>query len=213
MRLLLRNLRTGALGLLALLAFTGCRDAAAPAGDRSPPGPQFRTAFTGVNVLQQAPTAPPLEAYRVSFWAFVGESAAVTVKYQPAAGDSVGQPFLRFAIPRNGLLAGMGGGSLKVGDSVSITVTIDSVAFAVDFEPSGLVFATQFPANLSISYANADPDLNGDGVVNGRDKQLEKELAIWYRGTTWSKQSSKADTTQLSVSGPLYHFSQYAVAW
>jgi hypothetical protein len=213
MRLSLRNLRTGVLGLLAVLAFTGCRDAAAPVGDRSVPGPQFGTAFTGVNVLQQSPTAPPLETYRASFWAHVGEAAAVTVNYQPAAGDSVGQPFLRFDIPRNGLLAGNPGSDFKVGDSVSITLSIDSVGFMVHFEPAGLLFSPQFPANLTVWYENANPDLNGDGTVNGRDKQLERELAFWYNGATWLKQSSKADTTQVSVSGPLYHFSQYAVAW
>jgi len=29
----------------------------------------------------------------------------------------------------------------------------------------------------------------------------------------WLKQWSKSDPTQLTVSGPIFHFSQYAVAW
>lgn len=205
-------MRLSLAGLLTLLAFAGCRDAAAPATHLN--GPRFSAgASTPVHVLQQAPTAPPLETYQVSFWAYVGEASTVSVNYRPTAGQSAGQAFLRFDIPKNALLAGDGGGSLQRGDSVLVTLTIDTVDFSVEFAPAGLVFATQFPANLAISYENANPDLNGDGMVNGRDKQLEQQLAFWYHGGTWVQQSSKADTTQLSVSGPLNHFSQYAVAW
>jgi hypothetical protein len=200
-----------------LLAFAGCRDVAAPQTEpdllgrvvHQPPAP------TEVHILQQASTAPPLKTYRASFWAHKGTASTVTVNYQPAAAQWVGEPFLRFDIPKNGLVAGADGAPLKRGDSVWVTLTIDSVSFSVHFQPSGVLFSKNFPANLVIWYENANPDLNGDGVVNGKDKQLEQQLAFWYHAakTRWSKLSSHNDTTQLSVSTALYHFSEYAVSW
>ena len=171
---------------------------------------------TGLHVLRQAPTASPLETYRVSFWAYKGAASTVTVNYRPAAGQSVGQPFLRFAIARNGLLAGGGGMPLRTGDSVAVTLTIDSVGFAVNFQPSGVVFSPGSVATLTLWYQNADPDLNGDGVVDVADETLKQQLAVWYRSGhtySWLKLSSNNDATLPAVSTALYHFSEYAVSW
>src|SRR2546428_107976 len=96
--------------------------------------------------------------------------------YQLAAGEWVGQPFLELSIPKNGLLAGAGGESLKGGDSVLVTLTIDSVNFSVDFQPSGVVFSTGNPATLVLWYENANPDLNGDGALTGANEDLTYEL-------------------------------------
>ncbi len=205
-----------------LLALAACRDAAAPlnengAGSQLSVTPEMvsqPTSPTGIHILQQSPTAPLLETYQVSFWAYVGKASTVTVNYQPAAGQSLGQPFLRFDIPKHGLVAGAGGAPLNRGDSVSVTLTIDSVSFSVHFQPSGVLFSTQFPANLTIWYENANPDLNGDGVVDATDQMLLQQLALWYHAKAhWSKLSSNNDTAQLSVSTALYHFSEYAVSW
>ncbi|MGH7416781.1 MAG: hypothetical protein ACREKB_03275 [Candidatus Rokuibacteriota bacterium] len=205
------------LPLAVLLAFAGCRDAAGPPDEQTLVGKVVRppTSSAGPHILQQASTAPPLETYRISFWAYKGKASMVTVDYQPAAGQWVGQPFLRFDIPKNGLVAGADGVPLKRGDSVWVTLTIDSVSFSLHLQPSGVLFSTKSPANLTIWYDNADPDLNGDGVVNGNDKQLEQQLAFWYHAakTQWSRLSSNNDTTQLFVSTLLYHFSEYAVSW
>jgi hypothetical protein len=203
--------------LVALALFAaGCTDETGPLPPEvQQPLAQRVASSTEVHILQQSPTAPPLKAYRVSFWAYKGDASTVTVNYQPAAGEWVGQPFLRFDIPRNGLVAGADGASLKRGDSVWVTLTVDSVNFLVHFQPSGVLFSKTFPANLAIWYDNANPDLNGDEIVNGKDKQLEQQLAVWYHAaqTRWSRLSSKNDTTQRSVSTVLYHFSEYAVSW
>jgi hypothetical protein len=205
------------LPIAILLALAGCRDAAAPLDEQNLVGRVVRppTSSAGPHILRQSPTAPPLETYRVSFWAYKGKASAVAVNYQPAAGQWVGQPFLRFDIPKNGLVAGADGVPLKRGDSVWVTLTIDSLSFAVVFKPSGVLFSAKFPATLTIWYENADPDLDGDGVVNGKDKQLEQQLAFWYHAakTRWSRLSSNNDTALLSVSTGLYHFSEYAVSW
>lgn len=200
-----------------LLALAGCRDVAAPHDEPDLLGRVVHQprAPAEVHILQQAPTAPPLETYRVSFWAYKGRASTVTVNYRPAVGHWGGQPFLRFDIPKHGLAAGADGARLQRGDSVWVTLTIDSVSFSVHFRPSGVLFSTKSPANLTIWYENADPDLNGDGIVNGQDKQLERQLAFWYHApkTRWSRLSSHNDTTQLFVSTALYHFSEYAVSW
>lgn len=205
-----------------LLALTGCRDVVAPVTEQNvatlqsdlraatagPPSP-------GVHILQQAPTAPPLETYQVSFWAYKGVASTASVNYQPAPGQSVGQPFLRFDIPKNGLVAGADGALLKRGDSVYVTLSVDSVSFSVHFKPAGVLFSKNFPAILAIWYGNADPDLNDDGLVDGVDQGLAQQLAVWYHAakTRWSKLSSMNDPGLGLVWAPLYHFSEYAVSW
>jgi len=114
------------------------------------------------------------------------------------------------------LVAGAGGVPLDRGDSVRITLTIDTVLLNVDFQPSGVAFSKSSPAQLAIWYQNANPDLNGDGVVDPLDEILQEQLAIWYRGTkadAWRQVWSKNDTTQELVTAALYHFCQFAVSW
>jgi hypothetical protein len=206
------------------LVLAGCRDIGAPdiAQNGSPLQPTLARGATGeptpsasVHILQQAATAPPLQTYQVSFWAYKGVASTVTVDYQPAPGEANGRPFLRFAIPKNGLVAGADGGDLQRGDSVYVTLSVDPVAFSVHFRPAGVLFSKSFPAILTLWYGNANPDFDDDGVVNDTDQQLAQQLAVWYHAakTRWSKLSSLNDPGQTLVSAPLYHFSEYAVSW
>lgn len=202
--------------LAIALALAGCRDAAAPQlgmmgelASEPTPSPQ-------VHIVQQAAIAPPLETYHVSFWAYKGTASTVTVNYQPATGQAVGRPFLRFDIPKNGLLGGAGAVPLDGGDSVLVTLTIDTVRFSVDFQPSGVRFSIGSPANLTVWYQHANPDLNGDGVVDATDQTLAQQLALWYRSAKtypWFKLSSSNDPTLPAVSTAVYHFSEYAISW
>lgn len=212
-----RNLR---LTFAFLIALAACRDAAAPStregGAASGLSARRQTAGErqdSVHLLQQSPAAPPLRTYQVSFWLHKGRESTIRVNYLPAAGESVGKPFLRFSVPKQSLEAGGGGAALKPGDSVLVTLTIDRLDFAVHFEPSGVRFSRQFPADLAIWYTNANPDLNGDGVVDGADQARTGKVAIWYRGRSWSELPSLNDTKQQYVMAELGHFSQYAVSW
>jgi hypothetical protein len=209
----------GAALALAWLA-AGCADATGPRpAAMQPPVAQFTSesgSLTDLHILQQAPTAPPLETYQVSFWARHDKESTVAVNYLPAAGQSVGQPFLRFRIPKFGLKYGPDGRRLWGSDSVLITLTIDSLQLSVDFQPSGVVFSDVFSAGLVMWYVNANPDLNGDGVVNSTDQMLEQQLALSEEPTKvsgWFKTATRNDTTQKFVATDVYHFSQYAVAW
>lgn len=138
---------------LALFA-AACSDATGPLPAAiQPPLAQATSesgSFTEVHILQQAPTAPPLETYQVSFWARHDRESTVGVDYQPAAGQSVGQPFLRFRIPKFGLKYGPDGARLEGTDSVLITLVIDSLKLAVDFQPSGVVFSDVLSAGLVV---------------------------------------------------------------
>jgi hypothetical protein len=197
--------------------FVGCRDMAGPVTERVVPSPQLSRRPAPANrTLQQSPSAPPLEDYRVSFWAVVGKASAVRVRYRAAAGESVGDPFLRFEIPRQGLETNADGRRLKRGDSVRITLTIDPVSFDVHFKPSGVSFSKRWPAALTLWYGNANPDLNADDVVDATDQTLAKQLAVWSqtrKTQPWLKLASKNNMSRQFVAAPLYHFSEYAVCW
>lgn len=209
--------------LVVLAALTACRDAAGPGNEArgaSTPGVQAKvvrdaTADTPPRILQQSPTAPPLETYRVSFWARHDKASWVAVNYQPVAGQSVGQPFLRFFIPKFGLMWAPDGSRLRGHDSLFITITIDPVDLSAEFQPSGTGFSRVLAPHLVMWYANANPDLNADGVVDSTDEELRQRLSLW--GTTkprhWFKLASQNDTTQQFVASELYHFSEYAISW
>jgi hypothetical protein len=217
--------RIGASSLALLLVVAACEN---PVGPRAPSNDvgglagaaSAAAVTTSLHVLRQAATAPALETYQISFWACRDAASTITVNYLPAAGASAGQPFLRFDIPRGGLLSvptEWRSGPLRLGqhDSVRITLTIDPATFAVQFAPSGLVFSRQHPATLAIWYGNADPDLNGDGVVNSADQALENQLAVWVREQTpapWRRLSSGTVSGEW-ISTLVPHFSEYAVSW
>jgi len=197
-----------------LLVGAACRDVAAP------PMQPALTAVSlpspaGIHMLRQAPGAPALETYQVSFWACVGEAEAVTVRYLPVDGESVGQPFLRFDIGKNALATDPSGMRMKRGDSVLITLIIDPVDFAVEFEPSGMTFSNGLPAQLTFWYQYANPDLNADGIVDGTDEQLAQQIAVWGNSGSarWTRLPSTLDPTLPSVSSVVKHFSEYAVSW
>jgi hypothetical protein len=201
-----------------LLALAGCQDAAAPLNEQPLAGDVTRSPadYADQRILGQSPTAPPLETYTVSFWAHSDRESMVSVNYQRAAGEWWGRPFLRFDVPRGALRAGPGGLRLGGRDSVLITLTIDPQAFTVEFQPSGLTFSRKHPASLAIWYGNANPDANGDGIVDSADQAFAAQIAIWGRpvkAAPWMKTSSQTDTGQQWVSAALFHFSEYAVGW
>lgn len=219
-----RNLLYPLAGLLAVVL--ACSDGIGPAGHHAAPtlqadvlGTEISAPLAGSNLhfLKQSAAAPALETYQVSFWAVKGKAASVTVKYLAVAGQSAGGPtFLQFGIPKNGLVTGAGGARLRTGDSVLVTLSIDPTTFQVDFEPSGVQFSDRTPATLQVSYVNADPDLNADGVVDDADAALVSQLDVWYQATAtgpWVRLASLLDPAQKYVVTSLYHFSGYGVSW
>jgi len=194
------------------LFVAACRDATAPLPPSGMAGPQadfWSDLFTPC-ILQQASDAPPLEIYQISFWVRHDRETNVAVNY------TSGEPYLRFRIPRFGLKSTPDGARVQGSDSVLVTATLDAANLSVSFEPSGLVFSDVFPAQLAIYYEHANPDLNGDGIVNFSDWLLKQRLGIWgnsERRPGWFRVGSRNNTSQQSVTGFIYHFSLYAVSW
>src|SRR6266487_3951627 len=122
------------LRLALVMVAAGCSDFAAPSTPVVPPplAQTVATTTTAIPMLRQAPTAPRLQTYQMSFW------------------DQ-----------------------------------------------------------------DANPDMNGDGVVNGADQLIEQNLAVYSKsgGSSWGKLLSKNDPTQQVVGAEVLHFSQYAVSW
>jgi len=200
-----------------LMAVAGCRDAAAPRSDSSAlsevvaspdsPGP--------VHILQQAPTAPPLQVYETSFWVTKGKAATLVVNYQAPDGQ-VPDRFLQFTVPKDGLIAGAYDPHMSKGDSILLTLSIDPTGFLAHFGPSGVKFSAKSPAILTMCYEHMDPDLNGDGIVDETDEALQQQISFWtqsMKAGDWFKLPTKYDPSNPCVSAKIYHFSQYAVSW
>ncbi|HEV2671009.1 MAG TPA: hypothetical protein VGU74_07960 [Gemmatimonadales bacterium] len=157
---------------------------------------------------------PPLslDTYQVSFWAVRGETRSVQINYQSSI-DSENHPFLRLTTTDPQFVPGVG--ELAVGDSVLITVSVDTTKIGVSLEPSGLQFGA--PSQLQVWYGGAGGDLNGDGVVDSSDAQVEQQLlGLWYRegasDDQWTELSASQESGDKSFTYALPHFCEYAIA-
>jgi hypothetical protein len=204
---------------VTLLLAAACSDGIAPPAPTAagphllrwagPSAPRF-SAVGAVARPGISAVAPVIDAYQASFWAVRGESRTLRLNYQSADGS---YPFLEFTatdptwVPDRGELA--------VGDSVLITVRVDSEVVRVVFEPSGLQFGT--PSGLTIWYSGVVGDLNADGVVDTTDAYIEDQLlGLWYRdndASPWSPITATKSLEEKRFSTEVPHFTEYAVSW
>jgi len=207
--------------LVLALALSVARCAEQPTAVKPPAGPQFLK-WTGTPQFTTQTRArrsgamamtPPLslEQYTVSFWAVRGESRSIRINYSSTI-DNGNHPFLELTTTDPVFAPEIG--EIAMGDSVLITVTVDTSKIGVRFEPTGLQFGTA--SQLKIYYGGASGDLNGDGVANGEDAQIEAQLlGLWYREYTndeWSQVSASHSVEDKSFTYALPHFCEYAVA-
>lgn len=153
--------------------------------------------------------SPPLslDTYSTSFWAVRGEARSVRIHYRSAAGDD-SNPFLSLTITDPVFVPGIG--ALAAGDSVLITVGVDTTNLGVSLEPSGTQFGA--PSELRIWYGGAGGDLNGDGQVDATDAYIERQLlSVWYREgeSPWSLIPAAHSLEEKSFTTGLQHFSLY----
>ena len=156
---------------------------------------------------------PPLslDQYTVSFWAVRGESRSVVINYRDANNDT-SNPFLTLKITDPALLPD--GSELAAGDSVLITVTVDTVRIGVSLEPSGLQFGA--PAELTINYGGAGGDLNGDGMADSTDAFIEQRLlGLWYRESSeeWTQVPAIHSIENKLFTSFLPHFCEYELSF
>lgn len=165
----------------------------------------------------QSPSEPAvrvMDTYRTSFWARRGSETGVEIRYQ--ATDGTWQPYIRLTVPGDALELRPDGRKFAEGDSVLITLALDSTQLVVLLEPTGLVFKDKSRARLDVWYTGADPDLDGSGTVNDTDRYIELTLlGVWVwegPGTPWSAVTSEHWLDSKLFTAGLRHFSGYAVS-
>lgn len=150
----------------------------------------------------------------IGFWAVRGRDVSVQIDYR--AGEAP-HPFVRFRVPAGALAYRPDGSAFADGDSVLISLAIDSVTFVVQFEPSGLVFNADAPAVLDVWYGGTGGDLDADGDVDDTDATIEtKLLGVWYQAHAlepWSAIAAEHVLTERRFTAVLAHFSGYALSW
>ncbi|MDH3455500.1 MAG: hypothetical protein OER90_01545 [Gemmatimonadota bacterium] len=172
----------------------------------------------------------PIETFQVSFWAVKGQTRSVQINYLDSACESGTTyyydngyretalcPYLHFEVRDGSLLARPDGSPIAEGDSVLITVSVDSTQILAHMAPSGLQFDHSDPPVVEMWYAGADHDFNGDGVVDGEDEYIQNNLLGLFtqQGSfdPWTILSSRHSTSMEKFKAFLGHFSGFAVAY
>jgi hypothetical protein len=185
---------------------------AACSGD-SPAGPSQRPASDLV-FIRAAADAPPLVSPQVQLWAKVGDTRDVELRYANTGGTYGGDECLEFKVPNNGLYKKPDGTLFQPGDSVLITIkVVDLQHFNFEFQPAGLQFSPDHPAELRVSYKWADPDINGDGVVDDRDRL--RDIGFWKQeaeGLDWFRVGTTRDSNLQELRAKILGFTKYALA-
>lgn len=157
--------------------------------------------------------APPLDSLVIHVWAKAGESRQATIRYQKR-GNYGGDICMEFKIPGNGLWRRPDGTLVAKGDSVLLTITVvDPELFNFHFEPAGLQFHPDHPAQLRVSYKWADPDFNRDGKVDSRDADFD--FGFWRQendGDDWFEQGTVKDFDLEELRADIPGFTKYALA-
>jgi len=199
---------------LALAALAGI--AAACSNDSSSPTPDEHRPQDALNVVHVAASSTPLFNPVDSFYAKRGENREVRIYFQDEAGGQ-GEEYLRLRVDANSLLSMPDGTPVADGDSVLIHVSVvDPAEMLFQFEPSGLQFDPDQPAELKIHYAHADGDINDDGKTDSTDDLLEHTLAIWRQenpGDPFERLSSVLSIELDEADADITGFTRYALAY
>jgi hypothetical protein len=217
------------IGLAAIIVIAACTDPLAPDVGREPPDlapwvwhlSADRTgdgaADSELHIVEVSASAPPLVTYEASFWACGWRSQNLLFHYSSAPSDGGSRVFLELTIPQKSITRWPSGRHFRWYHCVEIGVKIDPNHLVAQFEPSGLKFSQELPAQLRISYREANFDLNGDGVVDVKDEQIrDRELGLWrlpHENGVWQRIGSVHVKDAKRFDAKLYQFSQYGVAY
>jgi hypothetical protein len=198
-----------ALAALLVAAVTGCgADGAIAADNDSRPA-------EALHFLRPAADAPSFANPVVQFYAKHGETREAFIYYQKRAGRVDSTDFVRFRV--RSLAQRPDGSTFAPGDSILITIrVIDPARLILDFQPSGLRFAANDPADLRIKFVEANHDLDGDGDVDSDDAATERLLSIWRQeapGLPWLRMTSIVETSLDEVEADVFGFTGYAIAY
>lgn len=199
---------------LAAVLLAGC-------GGSDPSGPDpGGVPGEGLFFLRPAVDAPPVLTSDTTVVATRGEQLRVELFY--ADEDDPSQPgdrFLRFDLREESLLRypedhPRQGGTFQPGDTISIHISVSRDTLSVDMGPDGLRFADDEPAELEITYRQADDDFDDDGEA---DPELEENINMWRQetpGSLWFRETSfmDLDVDLDEVEADITSFTVYALA-
>ena len=202
-----RALGLGMLAAAVLMA--ACDDSTEPDGDgvEVPEGDQ---------VFAQLESGVSVPVRDTSFVVTAGERIEIELLMDPEPGEDDGEEFFEFEIDEDALLRRPDGTPFEPGDTITITVTVPGNDYVFLFEPSGLVFNPNRPAEMKITYIDADDDFDDDGDVDDEDVSFEQDLSIWRQNVLngpWqnigaSIHSIESDEIEFDVE----HFTGFALA-
>jgi hypothetical protein len=191
--------------LVAIAALTACQEISSPEDEG--------VEESELTFIRVGDGAPPLESDSVAFWAVWGETRVGEMRY--LTPEYIGKCLL-FRVPARSLLRHANGTPVGPGDSVRIVIRIvDQERFQFTFEPAGLVFDPDVPAELEVRYTWADQDYNDDGLVDDRDKAVAERISFWHQaspGTRWKKIATTHRLDAVEARAQVLGFSQYALA-
>lgn len=198
----------------AALVVPACADGGGTGG---PTPPDSTAVQDSLHFLRPGPGSPPLDTTVVRFYAVRGQTREVRLMYKPYPGTGDSVEFARFRVDAASLVNDQYGNPIRPGDSLLITLQItDTLKYITDFQPAGLTFAADRPARLWLKFAEADPDLNGDGVVDSLDTALLLALKVWKQeepGQPWATLPSTVDTVAKQVEADVAGFTRYALSY
>lgn len=199
------------LGLGIAMALLSCDGSSTepPAGGNGVPEAELEMVRFPMDLL-------PLVQREGSFWAVKGENRSLELSYAPEAPGEEGEDFLEFRVSAESLLRHPDGTAFSAGDSVLITVQVDEGGrFLFRFEPSGLQFDPQRPAELEVWYRRVGGDLDGDGDDDGEDDELEGRLRLWRQeepGQLWFPLGTITDVDTDEVEADIDGFTGFVLA-
>jgi hypothetical protein len=198
------------LTMLPLALLLACSDNGGPDGTVKPP--------SELTILRLSRESPPLFNPVASFWALRGEDRGVDIRFVDDEDPTQpGEEYLRLEVDAEALLARPDGTPFADGDSVLITVRVaDPDRLLFEFQPAGLTFDPDRPAELRIHYNHADDDLDEDGDIDLDDETLELTIGIWRQesdGDPFERLGSLLFDELEEIEAELQGFSRYALAY
>lgn len=205
-------------GASACLLLAGCETdrSVSPVPDPSVPS-SAEADESELQFLSPAADAPELAQSSVSFYAVRGQDREASIWYHARPGASDSTRFLHFEVGEDALLRRPGGAPIAEGDSILITLTVtDPSRLLVDFQPTGLRFSREDPAELTFGYGEADPDYDDDGDVDDDDAETPSAFDIWRQegaGDPFILVPSEVDEDDREVEAEIDGFTRYAVCY
>lgn len=185
--------------------------------DSSSTGPETRNE-SELTFVRPAPDAPPLSTISKAMLFTKGQGGELRLYYRPRPAETDSTDFIRLKLENETLLRLPDGSTILDGQQVLITVTAVNIGsrLEVRFDPAGLVFDPNKPAELKIDFKEADHDYDEDGDEDSEDDQIQSILGIWRTetgSTLWTRLTSNVRVDEDKVEADLKGFSNYALAF